>query len=99
DLPGFLVELAEGDTRGDERQILVDLLQRSAIEALLYIVHGKVTADPGAREIGAIAIGPDHIRVDGDHVALAADIVGAFAVPGVRPRSCLQQPGLDPLAA
>src|SRR5690242_582043 len=97
--PGPLVELGEGHAGLHHADVMLDLRARVGIELALLVVHADMADRPGPRQVRAIAIGTDHVRVEGKHVAFAADIIGALLEPRIGALTCGEQPRLHPLAA
>src|SRR5207247_4294611 len=54
---------------------------------------------PGAREVCAIAVGADHVGIEGEHGAGLADRVGAFLEPGIGALAAGEKPRFEPFAA
>ena len=96
---GLLGQLAEGHPGLEQLDVVMDLLPGQAVQPALLVARPAGPTEVGARDVGAVAEGPDQVGVVGDQVARPDHPVAALLEPGVGALARGQQPGLDPFAA
>src|SRR6516164_2410657 len=98
-LPGSFGDLAEGHTRLDDPDIVLNLVVGHAIEHLLMGRRPARAAAEAAGEIGEVAVAADGIGIEGDELAGPELPAAGLVEPGIRALAGAEQPRLDELAA
>jgi hypothetical protein len=96
--PGLLGHLAEGLSRFQDPDVVLDLLVGGGIEPLLLIARLTVTAQPRPRDIRAIAVRPDQVGVEAHQFSRLDLAHGTLAKPGIGARPRREKTRFDPLS-
>ena len=92
-------QIAERNTGLQEAHVFLNVIVGDAIEITLLGRGLALAEDPRARNVDAIAVRSDEIRVEGEDIPLLDQTRSAFLKPRVRSRSRRHDARLDPLSA
>jgi hypothetical protein len=84
---GRLGDLAERHAGPEKLDIRLHLRMRGSIQPALVVARAAVPGEPAPRNVGRIAVRPDQVGIEGNHVAVLDHPGARLLIPGVGPRA------------